>query len=205
MAITQAEILAFVNKAVGEGTYSGTDLDIEIQMALDDLSSMHCIEDEDTSQSVTNASYYLDYPTRCIPTEQAIIGVVLTNSSGVVCAPLKHLPGGLNEYNRLMEAFSMSARSTPEWMVRQDQRIYLYPPPDDTYTSSIRCYVRHQPIADGVEFYDDWRTAVYFGAVYYTALLMNATELLNLWESRYYTEREKMRRTISRPTAIEGS
>jgi hypothetical protein len=204
MSILKSEILAFVNEAL-EAAYSGTDLDVAIQLALDDLAALHVLRAEDTSQSATLATFSLNYPTAALDTEQAILSVVLTDSSGVRGAPLKHLPGGWRAYNELMEAFSTASGSTPAYKVCHDRKIWLYPAPDGTYTSSLWYFKRAQALASGIELEDTWRTCIYFGAAYFKALLMHEVNLLNTWGPQYANEKSQMRLTIQRDSMMEGS
>jgi len=204
MAILKADILAFVNEAL-EAAYSGTDLDVAIQLALDDLAAMHVLKDEDTSQSATLATYSLDYPTDALGTEQAIISVVLTSSAGVRGAPLRHLPGGWRAYNELMEAFSASSGSVPAYKVCHDRKIWLYPAPDGTYTADIWYYKNAQAVALDIEFDDEWGKAVKYGSAYFKALLQNSVNLLNLWRPLYMEEREACRLRIPRDVMLENS
>jgi len=206
MSITRQSILDFANAAMGttDSPYTGTDLDIQIQAALDDLAGMHAILAEDTTQSVTVADFYLPYPSDCLGTDQAIKSVVLTDSGLSAYPGLRHLPGGWDAYTRLMEQFTASGRSTPTYMVRCNRRIYLFPAPDDTYTGSIWYYKAAQAIALGVDFPDDWRNAIQFGAVYYTHFLAGSAEGMNIWEPRFQMEKERMRLRISRDTGMIG-
>lgn len=204
MAITKTEILAAINLAF-EASYSDTDRDIEIQMMLDDLAKMHVLKASDATQTLVSGSFYLTYPTDALDTEQAIISVVLTDSSSVACAPLKHLPGGWQEYNYLMQSYSVSGAGEPAYMVRHDRKIYLYPDPSESYTATIWYYRRHSALATTMDFTDDWRNCLYFGACYFTALMGGDSEGVGIWESRYYTEKERMRMRIPREMAIEDS
>ncbi|MEN6546412.1 MAG: hypothetical protein ABFE07_10250, partial [Armatimonadia bacterium] len=154
MTILKADILTFVNEAV-EAQYSGTDLDVKIQTALDDLAEMHCLKAEDATQTLTDASSYLVYPTNCLSTEQAIISVVLRDIDDVRGKPLRQIPGGWFEYNRIMENASYSSRGDPEYMVCHDRKIYLYPAPDENFTTSIWYYKKHQALSSGIEFPDE--------------------------------------------------
>lgn len=207
MAVTKAQILTFASDALGmhDSPYTGTDLDVQIQAALDDLAAMHCLPATDTSQTLTSSSTYLNYPSDCLNTQQAIRSVVLTDSSAVRQAPLDWLPGGMDEYNRLMEAFSTSARSTPAYRVCDGSTIWLYPAPEAAYTVAIDYYKRHPDIALGtVVFPDDWKMAIFMGTVYFAHLLAGDEPGINLWEPRYFEKKERCRISIPRETTIRG-
>jgi len=209
MTIAKADILTFADAAMGNtesgSTYSGSDLDVPIHLALQDLAKMHCLKAEDTAQSLTSSSYYLAYPSAALSTEQAIISVVLTDASSVRGAPLRTIPGGWYEYNRLMQNVSSATRGVPKWRVCQDRKIYLYPAPNDTYTASIWHFKRHRALASGVEFPDEYDMAVKFGTLYYLHLLNKDTEGLALWGPQYAQERERMRLQIPRDLGMIGS
>ena len=204
MAITKASILTFVNAAFSAAK-TGSDLDIYIQEALDDLSKMHGLKDEDTTQTLVSGTTYLDYPDDALDTDQAIITVELTDSSSVRQGSLRRLRGGWDEYIRLMRHVGSSSRTLPTHMLTHDAKIYLYPIPGAAYTSSIWYYKLHQAIDSGVEFRDTWAKAIKYGACYYYSLLSASSEYISLWEGRFLVEKENMRRTISRELMIEGS
>lgn len=204
MTISKTAIIAYVNEAM-ETSYSGSDLDIAIQAVLDDLSGMFSLLEEDTSQSLSSSSYYLSYPSDCLDGEVAVVDVVLTDSSSVRGEPLRHLNGGWQEYGRLMEAYTTSLRSLPKYMVRHDRKIYVWPPPDGTYTSSIWYYKLHQAVDSGIEFPDSWRQAIYQGTVWQKALLIGRQETITQWEPKYNTQKELCRLTITRRSKIMGA
>ena len=201
MAILKADILSYVNAAFATAL---TDIDLYIQLALDDLSKMHCLVDQDTSQTLADGDEYLDYPSDALDTDQSIISVELTDSSSVRQGSLRRLRGGWDEYIRLMKRSSICT-GLPGWMVTHDLKIYVLPTAGASYTSEIHYYKLHQAVDSGVEFRDDWATAIKLGTAYQYALLSGSAEYLALYEGRYLVERENMRRTISRELMIEGS
>lgn len=202
MTISKSDILAFVNKAV-HGNYTGTDLDIEIQMALDDLAGMHCLKDEDTTQKTSGSGYYLNYPSDCLSTEQAIISVTLADASGPWPA-LTQLTGGWQEYLRAMGFYTDSGRSTPRTMVCNNGKIYLYPAPSGEYDASIFYYKRAQAVALGIEFPDDWKLAVFYGSLYFTHFLAESSEGMQRSGTMYFAEKERCRIGIPRDLGMVG-
>ena len=195
MAITKSGILAFVNAAFQE-TCSGTDLDIQIKLCVDDLAEMHVLDGEDATQTLSDLSTYLEYPSDCLDTAQSILSITLTDSSGVRHRPLVRLPGGWDKYQRLMR--SVTTGSTPLYWVPRSRRIYIYPMSGGSYTTSIWYYRRHQAIGSGFEFDDTWEKAIFFGTAYYTALLKQWESLINIWLPQYQSEKEERRLGIPR-------
>jgi hypothetical protein len=203
MTIAKADILSFINEAV-EASYAGTDIDTKIQVALEDLSQMHCLLAEDTTQSLTSGSFYLPYPTNALNTDQAIQSVVLTGSSGAT-PPLKQIPGGWDAYSQLMEVYSSASGGVSEWMVCHASRIYVYPQPDGTYPAKIWYYKFHPALALGIEFPNEWANALKFGTAYFIGLLGGDDNLMNRWEPRYFAEKERCRLRIPRDLSIVGA
>jgi hypothetical protein len=206
MTITAAGILAFASEALGmhDSPYTGTDLDVQIQAACDDLAEMHCLDGEDATGTLTSSSTYLAYPSNALATQQAIKSVVLTDSSGVRQAPLEWLPGGWAEYNRLMECFGSGSRGTPKYRVCDGSKIWLYPAPSEAYTSVIRYYRNHQAVSVGIEFPDSWKLAVYYGTVYFKHLLAGSAEEMAIWEPRYMAKKSFCGISIPRDGAMKG-
>ena len=204
MSISKTNITTFVNKAL-DGSYTGTELDIAINRVLSDLSKMAVLIDDDDTQVLTSSSTNLDYPTDCLDTDQAIISVELIDSNSVSQGRMRRLRGGWREYLRQMKQFNSSTRSDPGWMVTHDRKIYLYPPPGASYTTNINYYKRHGDIATDTLFDDSWDNAVYFGTVYFEALLNGSKEEMSIWQPQYYAEKEDRRRSIPREIAIEGA
>ena len=204
MAILKAEIIAYVNAALGK-SYSGSDLDIQIKAALDDLANMHVLTGTDTSQTLANGDTYLTYPSDSLETKQAIRSIKLTDSNSLQLAPLKQLRGGYKEYLRLMESFSTASRSEPAWYAHQDGRLYLWTPPGGSYTVEIRYYKLAQAVDSGIEFPESWRNAIYFGTIYQKALLGADSVYRDQWEPRYYGEKANCRLRIPRENEMEGA
>ena len=202
MAITKAELIAFVNAAYA-GAYSGTDLDEALALVLEDLAGLHVLIGTDTTATLAAGATYFAYPDDALDTDRAVIKIVLTDATA--WAPLKWLPGGWTEYNRLMEGNS-GGGAGPTHYVSFDRKIYVWPAPgeDDTYTISLDYYKRHQALASGIEFNDAWKNALKFGAAYYHALLKASAEYIALWESKYLREKDRMRMTIPRDLTVAG-
>lgn len=203
MTISKSTILSFANRGL-EGSYSGTELDIEIQEALDDLAQMHVLEGQDTSQALAAGTTYLSYPSTCLDSEQAIIDVTITDDDGLQQPPLVPLPGGWAEYANLMTHYNSTQRSTPGYYVVRNRRLYVYPVPSSAYTTSIRYYRRHQALASGIEFDDSWQQAIQYGTLYFFHLLAESQEGMAIWQPKYYEEKERRRLHIPRSPYIRN-
>lgn len=187
--ITKATLLTFVNSVLNR---SETDIDVQIQTVLDDLASFRTLKAEDTTQSLTSSSLTLDYPTLALDGETSIISVVLTDSSSIVGLPLRMFKGGYRDYLRAMESFTSSGRSKPEMMAVNNRKIYLWPAPNDTYTSSIWYYKGHAQDVDNIEYGNGWNNALRFGCAAEVASKIGSLERQEArWTKRYESERAK--------------
>jgi len=190
MSITKAEILAFTNSRLNR---ADTDIDESVKLVLRDIANQRVLKSEDTTQTLTSSSYYLTYPTDALDGEDAIISVVLTDSSSNIGEPLVTIAAGWKEYKLRMEDFTSSARSEPCDMITHDRKIYPWPAPNGTYTSSIWYYKRHDETADTIEFSEDWRNALYFGVTMEVAIHHKMVDQIKLWTARYEREKEYQR------------
>lgn len=204
MSITKANLLSFANVAL-DAEYSGTQLDEAIKLVLDDLSKLHALLAEDTSQSLVTDDRYLEYPSDALETDQAIKSVTLTGTGNVLYDSLRYLPGGWDAYQSLMEYHNTANNGVPRYRVIHDKRMYLWPPPDGAYSASIWYYKLHQDISLGIEFDDNWATAIKYGTVSFWAMLKSSADLMAIWEPRYREERERCRLRVPRETEIEGA
>jgi len=190
MSITKANILSFTN---GRLNRADTDIDDSIKLVLRDLAALRVLKSEDTSKTLTSSDYYMAYPTDALDGEGSIISVVLTDSSSNIGEPLTVIAAGWKEYKLRMEDFTSSARSEPYEMITNDRKIYPWPAPNGSYTSSIWYYKRHDDTADTIEFSDDWTNAIYFGACMEVAIHHKMADQIKLWSERYYIEKDRQR------------
>ena len=147
MAVLKSVIVAFVNTAY-KASFTADAIDEYLQMLADDLSEMHVLEKEDTSQTLTSSTDTLSYPSDALGTEQAIISITLT-SGGTLQGPLKHLIGGWTEMQKLLKN---NTRGLPKYYAIRGNLIHLYPKPGNTYTTSIWHYRAHAAIGSSFEF-----------------------------------------------------
>jgi len=200
-AIKQAEILAFVNRALAR---EETDISVELRSVVDDLADLHVLRGVDT-QELTSTSDRLVYPADSLTTDQAILSVQLRSPAGVWDAPLRPWPGGIRDHNRFYEG--NPSRSTPEYYVAMQSAadgwcIFVDPRPASDRTAWIHYYRQHQQDLTSLEFPTEWRRAVNFGAAMEVAATYGLEKSVALWGARYQNEKEKRRILAPREPAI---
>jgi len=188
MAITTGEILTFVNGVLNR---EETDIDTQLRLVVDDLADLHVLEGLDGTQSLTSTSWHLVYPTDCLDTEEAIISVQLKDSSGIYGPLLKVWPGGWRDHVEYSEG--NPSRSVPACYAINERKIYLDPRPASDYTATIHYYRRHGTSLTTLDFTDDWKRCVLFGAALEVACKYGLPNAVNLWGGRYEREKEKRR------------
>jgi len=191
MALEKADILTFVNGVLRR---SETDIDVQIQAVLDDLSDAEFLEETDESQSLENGDLTLDYPTGFI----TVVSISLTDSNGVEWAPLEKLPGGHAQYRKFRNNDSAAGR--PEWYSEFDDKFWLWRPANGEYDAVIE-YTKRHPALSGdtgsIEFGDEFKNALNCGAAFQVALKFKLKDYISIWGPMYETAKEKMR--LSRP------
>ena len=199
--ITKAEILAFVNRVLHR---EETDIDAELRLLVDDLADLHCLRAVQATQTLTSTSDHLAYPSDALCTEAAILSLQLRSPAGVWDAPLKPWAAGWPDHCRFYEG--NPSRSTPERYATQEVlgewRIYIDPRPASDRVAWIHYYRRHGAIGTNLEFPDDWRRAVYFGAAMEVAATYGLANGVALWGARYNQEKEKRRILMPSEPAI---
>ena len=191
--ILKSQILTFVNTVLRRNE---TDIDDQIITVLDDLSDLHILRAEDTTQSLTGASETLSYPTDALHTEEAILSVTLKDSAGITGIPLVVLPGGYLEYLGLCSA---ALRSVPRSMICVPPMIYVYPWPSSDYDATITYHKRHAANPDAIEFADGWRNCLNWGVAAQVAAKygINNYAAFGVWDAQYQREKAKRKRLES--------
>lgn len=179
-------IIAVVNDALREA-YSGTQLDTAIQLCLNDLSNENLLVSTDESQSLTSGDLSINYPTDY----KDLVAITLVDSSNVEGKPLKKLPGGHKTYRELRD--NDASTGITSWFSEFDDKFWLWRPANGSYTPKIEYYRRHPQTPDYILFGDDFRNAIYFGAIYYKALLEKKTDYIAIWRPVYLVEKEERR------------
>jgi len=194
----KSEIIAVVNDALREA-YSGTQLDTAIQLCLNDLSNENLLVSTDESQSLTSGDLSINYPTDY----KDLVAITLVDSSNVEGKPLKKLPGGHKTYRELRD--NDASTGITSWFSEFDDKFWLWRPANGSYTPKIEYYRRHPQTPEDILFGDDFRNAIYFGAIYYKALLEKKTDYIAIWRPVYLVEKEERRLSAKeQPRIIRG-
>lgn len=187
------DIVSDINAVVGEAlhaddsAFSGTQLHTAIQMCLNDLSNEDLLAGTDGDQTLSSTSLTLDYPTDF----KSPISIVLINSSGVRQAPLEKLKGGHREYREFRD--NDSATGEPEYYSEFDDKFWLWRPSNGSYTTEIEYYRKHPQTPADILFGEEFRNAIYFGTIYYKALLRGMSAHIARWLPVYLAEKEERR------------
>lgn len=201
MSVTVAEILLFVNEVLHRSpALTGTDINAQIQMVLDDLSLGPYIEATDLTQVLTSTSTYLTKPANYfLP-----ISIVLNDGSSDL-EPLKPMPGGYKALREQLGYVESVVVSDPYYYADFGNYLWLYPQPGKNYTSRIDYYRTHPAVAGGILFTDEWKNAIKFGAAFEVACRFKLLDYISLWSARYEAEKEKMRLSHVGPPRIVGA
>jgi len=184
MSIEKANILTFVNSVLGR---SETDIDVQIQTVLNDLSKHNLLVDEDTDQSLSSGNTTLNYPTGF----KELVAIVL-NDGTYDGPPLKKIPGGHKEYRQWMEDETSTDYSEPEWYSEYDSKFYVYHPANGDYTATIEYYKYHPKDVDSIEFGDEFTNCLYFGTTFEVACKLGLSRYISIWGPRYEKEKQEM-------------
>lgn len=167
-----------------------------IKLCLRDISNIGLLEGSDTTQTLE-----LGDLTLVVPDEyKDVLTIQLTDDGGILQDSLIALSGGYEEYLLLMSD-SVTTR-TPEWYSEYDGSFYLYPPPDDDYTVSIK-YQKYDDQDDtAIEFGDEFSNALKFGSLYFYAMMKSRERYLNIWGPKYEVEKEMRRLNMKKQPNI---
>ncbi len=200
MTITYAKTLTFVNSVLRR---TETDVNVELQTVLDELSDLYLLIGQDTSQTLSDGSVSFSKPSLCIEVTQ-----ITLNDGSYDLRPLIALPGGYKEYLRLIANISTGDRSVPRWRTEHNGVYYVYPTSGGSYTSTIDFYKRHADHADGaddISFGDEFRSCIYWGVTFYVALKYGLSRYFDLWGTKYANEYTKRGMLFKRqPSIVQG-
>ena len=200
--IVKADIIEDVNENLHfKLAEDSTLLDRHIIKTLKDMSKRGLLRNKDTSQTLSDGSKTLEYPTGY----RSAITITLTDSSDNANYPLARLPGGLFEYR---ERISFGGNLVnPEWYAESeaDQKIFLYGQASKAYTVEIEYRKNHPKDADNIEFSDDFENLMFAGVTYYKALAMSRISAIALWLPSYSNElRLAMLDRNQQPSMMKG-
>jgi hypothetical protein len=196
--IEKTDILAFVNNALQE-SLSGTDLDVEIQTVLNDLSNMNLLIASDETQSLASSDTVLDYPSLY----KDLVEITLTDASSNVYAPLVELPGGHEEY-RVLKGKSNSL-GRPEFFSEFNEKFWLWYPSNGVYTALIEYYKYHAQDVNNIEFGPEFINCINFGTTFYRAAFKGRDKYVNIYGPLYGAEKELRRLNMPFQPAITRS
>lgn len=184
MTILKADILTFVNNRLQENL---TDIDDEILTALDDLASFNLLTADTSTVAAVSGDKSIAVPSDF----KMLITITPIDGSGNRLRPLIAFEGGFEAYNRALTTPGDTIRDIPTSYVKKGNKFFLYPTLSGSFTFEIDYYKYHPESLATIQFGDSFRTAIKYGATYYTALFRNKVTYINLWEPRYGVERQK--------------
>lgn len=179
--IIKADILADVgeNLIADSSGYTGAALDRQIIKTLTDMSNRGLLVGTDSTQTLTDGSTTLNYPTGF----RSVINITLTDSSSNANYPLIKLPGGQKEYRERI-AFG-GGLVNPEWFSQFDGKFYLYGQASKSYTVLIEFRKNHPKDADSIEFTTEFENLMFAGTTFWKAVALRRTASIALWGPIY--------------------
>lgn len=195
MAITKADIEAFVNASMEESISSANLAEI-IKLCMRDLSNFNFLQGEDTTQTLSSGDAFLTCPDYYKDIEE----IQLTDSSGDKLEPLDPFSGGYKEYLRCMG--ESQSNGEPQYYCERNGKFFIYPPADGDYDVTITYYRYDSQDEDNIEFNANFFNALKFGCCYFYALMKARTRYIDIWESRYREEKEMCRLNMKQQPKI---
>jgi len=194
--IARADILTFVNANLKR---SETDIDIQIQMVLNELRGPY-IPAVDDSQTLSDGDEYLASPDGF----WTMIGLILNDGSQDL-PPLRPFPGGYNALKKEKGRAGQVYTSNPLYYAPWGAYLWLWPLPGQTYTTRIDYYKTHAQDVGNIEFGDEFKNTIKFGACFYVACKHKLVDYINIWGPLYRDEKETMRLMHSDDLVIVGT
>jgi hypothetical protein len=183
MTILKADILTRVNERLQTAE---TDIDVEIQETLDDLSEHDLLVASDSSQSLVSGGETLDHPTGY----RSMIALTLTlTASGSEQFPLQKLKGGHREYRN--HRHNDDSLGIPRWYSDFNGKFYLWRNANAAMTALIEYYKDHPQDVANIEFDDMYKNVIYAGATYRVALEKGRTRMIETWRPIYLNALQK--------------
>ena len=196
MAITTTQILEVLNEAFAipsSNAWTESDISVALKMCLQELSSLELLTKSSSgTQEVTNSEYSITVPAQF----KTVKSLTLTDDDDILKQPLELMENGIKGYRTEMSL--NNSRSYPTDYAIEQEKIYLYPPPDGTYTYLLEYYAMHLWPASGsevtIEFIDDFLITIAAGTAYWKGRLKNSLKkYVQPWSEVYFDERHKMR------------
>jgi hypothetical protein len=177
-AIAKADIITDVNLNLAT-SFSGTQLDNAIIRTLMDMSHRGLLVGTDSSQTLVSGDLTLNFPTGY----RSAISITLIDSDSAVKAPLIKLPGGHLEYRELRE--NDAATGEVQYYSEFNEKIYLWRPPGQAYTTLIEYRKNHAKTADTIEFSTDFENLVFAGTTFWKACSLSRSKSIEIWGAIY--------------------
>lgn len=196
IGLAKDDVVTFVNDALH---LNETNMNLQIQSVLDDLSQGPYLEATDEDQALTSGSEYLAAPTLY----HSMISIILNNGSSNI-APLRPYPGGFWALKENLSYPDSVVLSNPRYYAEWGGFLWLYPLPGQSYTSRIDYYKRHAQDVENIEFSVEWKRALNFGVCFEMAVKRKMLHQLQIWGERYRLEKEKQRLAHPGPARIVG-
>lgn len=178
-AIVKVDILADVNENMLT-SFSGTDLDRQINKVLKDMSNKDLLVGTDTSQTLVAGDKTLNHPTGF----RSMVSLTLIDAAGVENDPLIKLPRGHREYRQLRDNDDSNGRT--RWFSDFNSQFFLWRPADQAYTTLIEFYKDHALDPDNIEFDDvKFQELMFAGVTFWKATALSRTKAIALWGPIY--------------------
>ena len=178
--IVKAGIIADVNENLLLGlAVDSTDLDRAILKTLTDMSNKGLLVDTDATQTLSDGSKTLTFPTGY----RSVINITLTDLSNNENYPLKKLPGGHKEYRENI-AFG-GGLVNPEWFSEFEGLFYLYGQASKSYTVLIEYRKDHPKTAGAIEFTTEFENLMFAGVTFWKAAALNRSTSIAIWGPIY--------------------
>ena len=193
MSITKVEILTFAN---GRLRRSETDIDVEVQIVLDDLSDENLLIGTDLTKTLSSGKESVSEPDGY--REMITIRLNDGTDDGL---PLKKI--SRNDYLQYMENGNSSDYSESGYYNEFNGSIYFYPVPDGNYTIKMEYYKKHANDVDTIAFDEEFRRSLFYGVIAEVAIKYKLMDYINIWLPRYENEKSKREANASMAYIID--
>ena len=184
MAIVKADILSFVNNRLKENF---TDVDDEIKATLADLSKFNLLTADAVEDAKVSGDFTIDYPTLF----KKLVSIT-PNDGSVNRRPMLPIPGGYKEFRSIKSWEQSNSTAGQFYYAEYNKKFYFYPTLTDSFTFTIEYYQHSAGDVDNIDFGDEFRNAINYGACYHAALFRKKTSYIEIWLPVYLAERQSM-------------
>lgn len=193
MSVQKSAILTFCNASLIRSDEVADIID-EINQVLDDLSKMGKWPDlyraDETADRVSLSS---GTKSSSLPTGCRVLDYIVINDGANDGKPLNDIT--FKEWLKNREDESSSSYDEPKQFARRGKKVFWDKIPDDDYTAKF-WFWRHHPVTESttedILFGDEFDRVIKYGVCAEVAKTHKMTDYINLWESRYMAEVDKM-------------